>query len=168
MQSGNGNRRLGAIGLVAMGLLALAAFRTDAIAQAARAVLMKSADEPGRSPYMSTSVTPVRCEGFGFVCRFEFAPVPAGKRLVVTHFGGTIEPSLVANTNRLAQLSTVANETDHYPMISTGYIPGLQKEIWNQPVVFFIEGGQTPVVKVFPPSIDNRFRLTGYLVDVTF
>ncbi|MBM3788305.1 MAG: hypothetical protein FJW30_28550, partial [Acidobacteria bacterium] len=83
MQSSKENRRYRAIVWVAVALLALVAFRTEAIAQVARAVLMKSADEPGRAPYMSSLTSATRCEGFGLTPHFRFEPRVRISRMLV-------------------------------------------------------------------------------------
>jgi len=85
----------------------------------------------------------------------------------VTHLGGTVESSDSANTSRLALLSSTVAPQDYHPLLSTGYNPAFRMEIWNQPLTFYFDAGQTPVIRLSIPSTSNRFRLIGYLVDVT-
>lgn len=65
-----------------------AAIAAPAAAQG-RAALVQSIDEPGRNPYQEAA-SDTACRGTT-VCSFNFAPVPIGKRLVVTHISGYID-----------------------------------------------------------------------------
>ena len=59
-----------------------------AVAQT-RAALVQSIDEPGRNAYQETQSN-TTCRGTTS-CVFNFAAVPAGKRLVVTHIAGYVD-----------------------------------------------------------------------------
>ncbi len=76
-------------GLPASLALSLAAsllpWASPAVAQT-RAALVQSIDEPGRNPYQETQSN-TTCRGTT-VCGFNFAAVPAGKRLVLTNISG--------------------------------------------------------------------------------
>ena len=63
-------------------------FAPPVLAQA-RAALVMSIDEPGRNPYQEQQSN-VTCRG-STVCGFNFAVVPAGKRLVLTHINGYVD-----------------------------------------------------------------------------
>jgi hypothetical protein len=54
-----------------------------------RAAFVQSVDEPGRNPYQET-LNDLTCRGT-LVCSFNFATVPAGKRLVLTHISGYVD-----------------------------------------------------------------------------
>jgi len=54
-----------------------------------RAALVQSIDEPGRNPYQETQAN-TNCRG-STVCVFNFAQVPVGKRLVLTHISGYVD-----------------------------------------------------------------------------
>lgn len=54
-----------------------------------RAALVQSIDEPGRNPYQET-LSNTSCRGTT-VCSFNFATVPAGKRLVLTNISGYVD-----------------------------------------------------------------------------
>lgn len=56
-----------------------------------RAALVQSIDEPARNPYQEVQFN-VTCRNT-LVCSFNFAAVPAGKRLVVTHIAGYVDTS---------------------------------------------------------------------------
>ena len=53
-----------------------------------RAAFIQNVDEPGRNPYQETQFTV--CGG-PQNCNFQFAIVPAGKRLVLTHVSGFVD-----------------------------------------------------------------------------
>lgn len=54
-----------------------------------RAALVQSVDEPGRNPYQESQSNPY-CRG-STSCSFNFATVPVGKRLVLTHISGYVD-----------------------------------------------------------------------------
>jgi hypothetical protein len=54
-----------------------------------RAAFVQSVDEPGRNPYQE-SLNDLTCRN-GKTCAFNFATVPAGKRLVLTHISGYVD-----------------------------------------------------------------------------
>lgn len=67
---------------------AFVSWAPPALAQT-RAALVQSVDEPGRSPYQETQSN-TTCRG-STVCAFNFAPVPVGKRLVLTNISGYVD-----------------------------------------------------------------------------
>jgi hypothetical protein len=56
-----------------------------------RAALVQSVDEPARNPYQEVQSN-TTCRGTT-VCSFNYADVPAGKRLVVTNIAGYVDTS---------------------------------------------------------------------------
>ena len=74
---------------LAMAVAALFALGAGPVAAQTRAALVQSIDEPGRNPYQET-LSDLTCRGTT-VCSFNFAPVPAGKRLVLTHISGYVD-----------------------------------------------------------------------------
>ena len=67
---------------------AAALYASPVLAQT-RAALVQSVDEPGRNPYQEAQSN-VNCRG-STVCNWNFANVPAGKRLVVTNIAGYVD-----------------------------------------------------------------------------
>ncbi|MDO9315012.1 MAG: hypothetical protein Q7T97_10750 [Burkholderiaceae bacterium] len=74
---------------VALAVAAVGALSALPAAAQTRAALVQSVDEPGRNPYQET-LSDLACRGTT-VCSVNFATVPAGKRLVVTHISGYID-----------------------------------------------------------------------------
>ncbi len=75
---------------------ALLPWASPAVAQT-RAALVQSIDEPGRNPYQETQSN-TTCRGTT-VCGFNFAAVPAGKRLVLTNISGYVDTGAGALPN---------------------------------------------------------------------
>lgn len=73
---------------VALALAAAALCAPPVLAQT-RAAFVQSVDEPGRNPYQQ-SLSNVSCRGTT-ICSFDFAVVPAGKRLVLTNISGYVD-----------------------------------------------------------------------------
>lgn len=89
--------RRGPLAALALSLAAaLLPWTSPALAQT-RAALVQSIDEPGRNPYQETQSN-TTCRGTT-VCSFNFAPVPPGKRLVLTHISGYVDTGAGALPN---------------------------------------------------------------------
>ena len=122
-----------------------------------------SIDEPGRVPYQTAAFG--RCEGT--VCIASFNAVPAGHRLVIQHVSGnlsTLDP--VADGTRV--LISISNKAQFTSFPVTPFIPGVFVGGFDQPVQFYVDGGQIPTLQVnIGVSQLNIFNPTiiGYELD---
>jgi hypothetical protein len=128
-----------------LAILFLAAFAAAQAPQtpATLALPTFNIDEPGRVPYYS--VVQGKCNGT--VCTGTFNAIPAGHRLVVQHVGGqmsTLEP--VPDSTRV--WVGMSNKMQFIAFPSAPFISGVFVGAFDQPVQFYIDGGQTPVVDV--------------------
>ena len=88
---------------IALAVTALCAVGAAPAAAQTRAALVQSVDEPGRNPYQET-LSDLTCRG-STVCSFNFAPVPVGKRLVLTHISGYVDTAAGTLPNGFIQSS---------------------------------------------------------------
>ncbi|HSC56892.1 MAG TPA: hypothetical protein VLC51_06790, partial [Nitrospira sp.] len=120
-------------------------------------------DEPGRTPYQTAAFG--HCNGT--VCHATFEAIPAGHRLVITHVSGTISSSdAVPDGTRV--LLSMSNGVQFMSAPVSPFIPGVFVGGFDQPVEFYVDGGESPTVQanigvsgidVFNPS------LIGYELD---
>jgi hypothetical protein len=120
-------------------------------------------DEPGRIPYQTAALG--HC--YGTVCHATFEAIPAGHRLVIQHVSGnvsTLDP--VPDGTRV--LLSMTNTVQFMSVPVSPFIPGVSVGGFDQPVEFYVDGGQTPTVQAnigvsamdtFTPS------LIGYELD---
>lgn len=109
-----------------------------------RAALVQSVDEPGRNPYQET-LSDTTCRGTT-ICVFDFASVPAGKRLVVTHISGYIDTASGVPPNGFFRsgfggtaYATVPFTGVRGPTSALGV-----RHFINQPVQAYFGVGETP------------------------
>ena len=127
------------------------------------ALPIMNVDEPGRIPYQAGAFG--HCNGT--VCKATFQAIPAGHRLVIQHVSGnvsTLDP--VPDETRV--LVSMNNQVQFMSFPVAPFIPGVFVGGFDQPVVFYVDGGQTLTVQAnigvsamdtFTPSV------IGYLLD---
>ncbi len=170
-------------GWLAAPALAIAAacvlFAQPVLAQT-RAALVQSIDEPGRNPYQELQAS-ITCRGRK-ECSLQFAPIPAGKRLVLTHINGyvdvtngslpdvyigagynTIPPILVTATSARLVFTGVRGPTSSQS--------GTRIFINHRVQAYFVSGeipGAHFGVPIFDDSVSGvvQLMLTGYFVNV--
>lgn len=123
-----------------------------AIAQAARAALVRNQDEPGRNPYSQT----VACLSEG--CSVTFPPVPAGERLVLTFING----GLFTSNGSILGLSGHGSDLRLFPITQAGSLATV-----NSPMVAYFDAGETPQVSC--DGCDDsilQVALSGYYVSL--
>jgi hypothetical protein len=146
-----------------------------------RAALVKNVDEPGRTPYQTTSgVVGGGCftgscaniSGDANAVMFDLPPIPAGKRWVVNMASG----GFTEGTGRVTQIELRDGRGfivfDNLKWIFSGpYGLGTVFNSVNFSEQLFVtfDPGETPTVRVSTstPSVANYFVLTfsGYLID---
>lgn len=157
---------------VALALTATALGLGTTSAQAQRAALVQSVDEPGRNPYQELLSDP-DCRGTT-VCVVNFSTVPAGKRLVVTHVAGYVDTGVGTLPNGFLSSSFGGSQYATVPFTGVrGARSNLGVRIFiNQPVLAYFGAGETPrgVYHVTGTgdtmSGGNLLMLSGYLVSV--
>lgn len=168
---------LGAIFLLTLLLAALAPKAARGFAAAlvqvanttANPAITSNMDDPGRIPYQAqvSGTTGSNCTATS--CEFDFAPVPAGHRLVILHVSAFIQPQPNSTPMRVG--------VGAFPNISSAFLVTVQDTLsgneiqFDQPVLVYVDAGQTPLV-AFRTNIDTGFpgssqvaTLTGYLLD---
>ncbi len=122
-------------------------------------------DEPGRIPYQAVAFG--HCNGTA--CTATFQSIPAGHRLVIQHVAGdmtTLDP--VPDGTRV--LVGISNKVQFESFPVSPFIPGVFLGAFDQPVEFYVDSGQTPIVELhigvsqletFDPT------LVGYELDCT-
>ena len=105
---------------------------------------MQSVDEPGRNPYQET-LSDLSCRGTT-VCSFNFAAVPAGKRLVVTHLAGYVDTTAGTLPNGFFQSSFGGSAYVTLPFTGVrGPTSALGVRIFiNHPVLAYFGPGDSP------------------------
>jgi hypothetical protein len=148
------------------------------LAIAQRAVPVENIDEPGRSPYLEARSFVQNADACPpNYCFVRFAPVPAGKRLVVTHvavrffvavtFG---VPYLELGPDVVQSSTTLPLPTATVP--STGASTGDPVAVMSAPVTWYAEAGTTPTLLLIGPNAFLRFSLpslatiSGYFVNL--
>jgi hypothetical protein len=131
---------------------------TPVIAHAQKPALVKSVDEPGRSPYQSTitfNQNLTTCIN-NYSCGVPFPPVPQGFRLVITHVnaffnlnGGNLAHLYLGAGSSSLRLRAVSigSESDS----SITYIA-------DSPVTLYAEPGIAPFVELH----GNTFKVNGF------
>ena len=146
-----------------------------------RSALVQSVDEPGRNPYQELRNFNCRVR---VICEFEFAPVPAGKRLVLTHISGHADT--LNGTLPYAYVGSIHGVV--VPPLGTATTAGLPfagvrgptssvvafgtRIIFNQSVQAYFDHGVTPNGRYSLYEYGDTFTgvatlmLTGYFVNV--
>lgn len=109
-----------------------------------RAALVQSVDEPARNPYQETLFN-VPCRATA-ICTFDFAAVPAGKRLVVTHISGYVDTANGTMPNSFLQSNFGGPAYATVPIIAArGPLGALgTRYIINQSVLAYFGPGENP------------------------
>jgi hypothetical protein len=134
--------RLAAISLA---ILLSTAFAAAQMPQSAATIALPTVniDEPGRIPYQAVALG--KCNGT--VCSATFNAIPAGHRLVIQHVAGdmtTLDP--VPDGTRV--LVGVTNKVQFMSFPVSPFIPGVFLGAFDQPVQFYVDSGQTPMVEI--------------------
>jgi hypothetical protein len=128
--------------------------------------------EPGRSPYQQFggfNPGPANCPN-EFFCVVTFAPVPAGKRLVVTYVSAGF--SLTGDaTEASAAVGTNGEVGNVLGVPATLISAKFNRFLASSAIMFFVEAGQSPSVfiegqTVTPSDNSVSIALVGYLVPV--
>jgi len=145
--------------LSAAAFFALGLTGESALAQATEAVITNQATNPvqtrdvagiGVNPYQhQASITD--SSTCAPQCRLSFPAVPAGQRLVLTYVSAQLDATSFA-------LLEGAPETLF--LIKTG----TTETNISQPVTFYYEAGETPVMRIFQTNSTTRATLIGVLV----
>ena len=166
-----------AINRLAVGFVAIVCSLMFAAPAMAKAVLVQSADEPGRVPYQQSlrirndSVNcPLPPRLANFYCVATFPAVPAGMRLVVTHVSADYARSVPAEV-ALVRLGMNANLEFTLDLPAPVQLPNNRfgRYLVSSPVMFFVDAGDSPSVFLMAVSSDKvdpeiHVALIGYLV----
>jgi hypothetical protein len=158
--------------VTALAIGAVCALYAPQVLAQARSALVQSVDEPGRNPYQE-SLSNTTCRTTT-VCAFDFAAIPAGKRLVVTHIsgyvdtaGGTLPNGFLSSTFGGSQYATVAFTGVRGPTSGLG-----TRIFFNHSVLAYFGVGENPrgVLHVNGTgdtmSGGAQLMLTGYFVNL--
>lgn len=168
---------LGGIFLAALLIAALAPKATRGIAAAlvqvvntaANPAITSNMDDPGRIPYQATVVGSSGSNCVATGCSFNFAPVPAGHRLVILHVSAFIQANPSSTPMRVA-VGALPTFSSEFLVTVQDTLSGLNEIQFDQPVLVYLDAGQTPVVAL-DTNISTFFAsgqiatLTGYLLD---
>ena len=146
---------------------------------AAKAVLVQSADEPGRVPYQESmrirndsTNCPRPPDGRNLYCVATFPAVPVGMRLVVTHVSANYARSAPAEV-ALVRLGMNANLDFTLDLPVPVQLPDMRfgRFVVSSPVTFFVNSGDAPSVFLMAASSDREDAaihvvVVGYLVSL--
>ncbi len=156
--------RLAAISLAFLLLSAFAAAQAPQ-SPAALPLPIINVEDPGRIPYQAVVLG--KCNGTA--CSATFNAIPAGHRLVVQHVSAqitTLDP--VPDGTRV--WAGLGNKVQFTSFAASPFIPGVFLGSFDQPVQFYVDGGQTPVmdIKIGVSQFDTFVpTLIGYELDCT-
>lgn len=168
-------KRLG--GLARCAALVLVPVLAPALAQAqTRAALVKNVDEPGRAPYQSVIEFNAGTGCLGSQCNIvSFAPVPAGKRLVVDHVSALVgvvsggQPTVTAFSN--SNCINCSNRALVTGWVNTGLaISGSVFWELDRATTVYFEAGEVPQLKMLASAsfaFVGNASLVGHLIDAT-
>ncbi|MCK9684650.1 hypothetical protein [Scleromatobacter humisilvae] len=152
--------------LVRRAVLAAVAVLACSAASAQKAALVQPAFGPGITPYQSNQLynpSASICPN-SFYCQIAFPPVPAGKRLVVTHASATYS---VTQTGTEEIVSIGASLFDTMDLPAAVYV-GTLRYVASSPITYYFEPGQTPYVFITGSSVltnnTGHASIVGYLV----
>jgi hypothetical protein len=142
-----------------------------------RPALVKNVDEPGLVPFSQTfqiSITACSCQN---CCFLTTAPVPAGKRLVITNVSGFFP---LASAVNMGPVTVNAVDPSPFNLVQLLALPVIFRTQWNggdypayelnENVQTFVDAGKVVQLAVFHSSNWN-FRtgavtINGYLVSL--
>ena len=146
--------------------LAIACALVASTASAQKAALVQEAFGPGITPYQSNQLynpSASICPN-SFFCQIAFPPVPAGKRLVVTHASATYSVTQ-AGTEEIVSIG--ANLFDTMDLPAAVYV-GTLRYVASSPITYYFEAGQTPYLFIGGSSVltnnTGHASMVGYLV----
>jgi len=158
---------------MAAGLAALAgigSYTAKPLLAQIKAALVQNIDEPGRNPYLST--IGLQCTNAS-TCVQDFAPVPSGKRLVVTSITGNLypaSPGIVPILNLFKNGQQVGSGIAVPTFIEAGTFSSFNIVGVNAQFNAFFEPGETPLIYVVATSNfglgGGSLTLSGYLVSL--
>jgi hypothetical protein len=115
-------------------------------------IFVKNVDEPGRAPYQQEVQTAAVCDASFCNANFNFAPVPAGKRLVIktvsylqtTFVGAAVLVTVIGGNFTQSHIPVTAATN---PIVSAGCPAANPCVIWsvNQPVDIYVDAGSSPI-----------------------
>jgi len=156
--------RLAAISLTILLATAFAAAQAPQ-APAALGLPVVSVDEPGRIPYWS--VVSAQCNGT--VCTGTFSAIPAGHRLVIQRVAGDMSTEDPTSDGTRVLIS-FSNKFQFGSFPVSPFVSGVFVGAFDQPTLFYIDAGQTPIVQVHSGTLQmGTFNpiLIGYELDCT-
>jgi len=135
-------------------------------ASAQKAALVQPVIGPGIQPYQSNQLynpSASICPN-SFYCQIAFPPVPAGKRLVVTHASATYS---VTQTGTEEIVSIGASLFDTMDLPAAVFV-GTFRYVASSPITYYFEAGQTPYIFITGSSVltnnTGHASIVGYLV----
>jgi hypothetical protein len=153
---------IGACAVVAAALL------TGSTAFAQKAALVQEVNVPAKSPYQFNLLfngDAGHCPN-NFFCNVIFPPVPAGKRLVVTHVSAQYSMNSGAVEAAVSIGTGIGNTLD----LPAPTYTGGNRFISSSPVTYYFEAGETPIVFIIGSSVitglTNHASVIGYLVSL--
>ena len=157
---------------LALAIAAAGAWTALPAAAQTRAALVQSVDEPARNPYQER-IFGITCSGMT-ACSFNFAAVPAGKRLVITHISGFVDTATGVPPQGELE-SNLRGATNSAHVYFTG-VRGLTggalgtRYYFNQEVLAYFGAGETPNGSYFAffdlLSGGAVMMVSGYYVNV--
>ena len=130
-------------------------------------VLMRVMDDPGRIPYVSQAFKV--CTGPLF-CFLPFPAVPAGHRVVIQHVSGNLIVSSGATGTITAFMGNAAINQIQFTVPIPPPNPPLSGNnvVFDQPVLYYVDGGQSLTVSLFPDPLFNTGNGTQSLTVVGY
>ena len=149
-----------AIGVSA--LLLTGVFTAKPLLAQIKAALVQNIDEPGRNPYQESQFTV--CSG-PQNCNFQFATIPAGKRLVLTHLNGWVDVRGATLPNSSVSSSFGGNSfaSVFFPGTRGTVGGGSTRIIYNTDVLAYFGPGETPSGFYGLFSTTDTFASSGVL-----
>ena len=135
-----------------------------AIAQLAKAALVKNVDEKGRVPWQLT-LTTNSCPFPG--CFITFPAVPAGKRLVIEYGSGLVQQT----SSTLSLPAFVLLNEGAFPQARLGpFVPNVSPQsawILSATLLYYVEEGRSPQIlsSSATPVSYVEATISGYLID---
>ena len=171
--------------LMAVGLL-LAVTPTTVAAQT-RPALIKDVDEPGRIPFQYIASAKAGDAGCGTnFCSFVLPAIPAGKRLVVTDFYGTVSLQPGGSVHSLRLTAWDRTDPDDSVLMGMFEVPRnpdayydvaltfqLRRYSFQSKLVMYVDAGLVPSIDFWTGGADlhaswpSQIMVVGYLVNLT-
>jgi hypothetical protein len=156
--------------VLALAVAAIGAVCAAPVAAQTRAALVQSVDEPGRNPYQER-LTDNTCIGSS-ICRYQFAQVPVGKRLVVTQISGQFDTTGGKPPHGILHTGGFGPTTAFVPisgvLVTDGNF-GVRYMI-NQQVLAYFGAGESVkasfTVHQDQFSLVNSLMLSGYYINL--